>query len=858
MANLITCANGLFTAQATWALCQTDGTRIGNVTTAWATTTANGNGTAFTASTNSQVDGVALRINLRNANTSPTNTLRVWLRCHTNTTDLAWCNVAVSEIPYSTSAMQNGGWMFFKFGSPVTLATGNSYSIVANISATTPAVSLQSSNATQLAFCQLLRTTTTQTPNTGDDLYITGEWDGSANPATSIGTRLVTMDNANSSLDYGSNVNESGQREAIGISKNGILRVGGPNAGDPPAANTQYYLKLSGSLVVFSGGQLDIGTIANPIPRDSSCVIEFDTAANKQYGFSVRPTSIFNSQGLSRSSTNTTSVMCMLSSNVAIGATTLPVTGDTGWANGDEIIIAPTSRTYSEYDFRALNGAANATHLVVNTALTYAHIGTSPYWCEILNTTRNIKFRAANTASLSYAAIYHDCNTDVDWTQLDAMPITLYFDTVAVNTQFHYCSFRTPGVAATCITVGSSSADAFIFQHSTFYGYGFGSNFITVPALSTKTNWRVSDLYAIGTTAYGYNFSDEDGIIDNIYAAGVGGASTGAIALGDTVAWVNQQGNTANLYAHSCGQGVATTSSFRNGGTYNIWAYRNTAGGVMWGSQQAYIHWVNRKLMVFAWGNGTYNLNLSGAFVNCVVNGSLAGETSFATTDGIKRTSPGTTYVSVADINFDGMSFGVVAGANTTHANNDVNWTSAVNEKATLKFRNCNFLSTNQIGGFTTSGYGSSYHLSRWQQTSGGVHKSYYNYRGTVTCNTTIYRTAAPSEQLSPAITSPETKLESSIKRIALTQGATANVSVYVRKDASYNGGAPRLMQRYNPAIGLNSNDAVLATSSLAVADTWYVVTGTCAAVTDDGIIEVYVDCDGTAGSIFLDDWAAV
>jgi hypothetical protein len=360
----------------------------------------------------------------------------------------------------------------------------------------------------------------------------------------------------------------------------------------------------------------------------------------------------------------------------------------------------------------------------------------------------------------------------------------------------------------------------------------------------------------MGMTGVSFTFTDEEGIIDNIYVSGCGATSTIAISLADTAAFVNQNGNTANLYAHSCGQGVTFSNGPRFGGYYNITAWRNNAGGLNWGAAQGYQAYVNRNLTVFAWGNGTYNLNLSGSFVNCAVNGSLAGETSFATTDGIKRTSPGTTYISAVDLTFDNMTFGVIAGANTTHANNDVNWSSANYEKAVLNFRNCLFSSANEIGGFTTSGYGSSYHISRWDQVSGGAHRSYFNNKGFVTCNTTTYRTSAPSEQLTPTIVSPESKLESGIKRVALASGATANVSVYVRKDSAYNGTAPRLIQRANPAIGVNT-DVVLATSSLTLADTWYLVTGTTAAVIDDGVIEVHVDCDGTAGSIFLDDWTA-
>jgi hypothetical protein len=654
--------------------------------------------------------------------------------------------------------------------------------------------------------------------------------------------------------DYGSNVNESNQREAIGISKNAILRVGGPNAGDPPANATNYYLKLSGSLTVFSGGQLDLGTVANPIPRDSSCIIEFDTAASKQYGLRILPTSIFNAQGLSRAD-GFNIFVANLTSNMAIANTTVNIDQETGWLSGDEIVLAPTSRTYTDYDFKALSNNAATGTLTVNSGVTYAHLGTSPYWCEVGLLSRNIKIRAANPGSLAYASIYHDCNTDVDWTEWSAVPITTYYDAVNVNTQFHYCSFRSPGIAAALFTISNASSDAFIIRYGVFFGHGYATSGVTVSALTTKTNWRVSDCYAFAMGGIGFSLTDEEGNVDNLYGAGAGGASSAQIALLDTSAFAAQQGNTANLYAHSGGIGVNFAGGPRFGGYHNIIAWRNAAGGVLWGAAQPYQQYVNRKLTVFAWGNANYNLTLVGSFINCAVNGSMAGETAFATTDGVKRTSPGTTYISTAELSFDGMSFGIATGANTTHANNDVNWSSALYEKATLYFKNCLFSSANEIGGFTTSGYGSSYHLSRWDQVSGGSHKSFFLARGTITCNTTTYRTAAPSEQLTPAIVAPESKMESGIKRVALTQAATANVSVYVRKDSVYNGTAPRLMQRANPAIGV-TNETVLATSSLTLADTWYLVTGTTAAVTDDGVIEVYVDCDGTAGNIFVDDWS--
>lgn len=850
MAFIVSAANGLFSNASTWRVCDTAGSRFGNVTTATALSTSNTNTTAFTASTNTQVDGVALRINLRGSGT-PANTLRVWLRCHSNTTDIAWCNVSVSDIPFATSALQNGGWVFFKFGSAVTLASGNSYSIVCNLNSTNTTVSIQSSNATALASAQLLRSTTAQAPAAGDDIFVFGEMDGSTNPATVL-TRLVTMDNT-ANTDFGSDVNESFNREALSVSKNGILRWGGPTAGDPPAVATNYYLLLSGSLTVFNGGQLDIGTIANPIPRDSSAIIDFDTAASKQYGLYGRVGSIINIQGLSRTS-GFDVVTCNLISNVSAGNTTVLTDQETGWLNGDEVVLAPTTRTYTDWDFVSLSGNANAAGFTVNTALGFDHLGTSPYYCEVLLLSRNIKLRAANTARASFVSLYVDSNTNVDWCQFESTPVALTISSAAVNATFDYCSFTTPGNTGNMFAVSGVTSDAFALRDSVFYGYGRASTFVTLPALTT-TNWRVSNCYAVGASSTAYAFVSEAGIIDNIYAAGIGSSSTTAISLADTNAFVAQQGNTANLYAHSCGQGVTFAGGPRFGGLHNIVAWRNNSGGVNWGPAQPYQHYINRKLVIFAWGNGTYNLQLAGAFVNCAVNGSMAGETSFATTDGIKRVASGTTYHCPVEISFDGMSLGVASGANVAHANNDVNWTASTYEKAQLYFKNCLFGSANEVGGFTTSGYGSSLHVSRRDQTSGGAHYSYYNNRGQITCNTTVFRTAAPSEQLTPTVVSPESKLPSGIKRVAVASGATANVSVYLRKDTLYSGSAPRLMQRANPAIGVTS-ETVLATAALANADTWYLVSGTTAAVIDDGVLEVYVDCDGTTGSIFIDDWS--
>jgi hypothetical protein len=119
--------------------------------------------------------------------------------------------------------------------------------------------------------------------------------------------------------------------------------------------------------------------------------------------------------------------------------------------------------------------------------------------------------------------------------------------------------------------------------------------------------------------------------------------------------------------------------------------------------------------------------------------------------------------------------------------------------------------------------------------------------------NDTTYRTAAPSEQLVPKTTA--SKLESSVKRFAVTSGSTASVGVYAYRDAAYDGNPARLVIKQHNGAGY-TEDTVAATMSTSTG-AWENLTTTIAAVPRDVVLEVCVDCDGTTGSIYLDDWSA-
>jgi hypothetical protein len=127
--------------------------------------------------------------------------------------------------------------------------------------------------------------------------------------------------------------------------------------------------------------------------------------------------------------------------------------------------------------------------------------------------------------------------------------------------------------------------------------------------------------------------------------------------------------------------------------------------------------------------------------------------------------------------------------------------------------------------------------------------------------NHNISSDTVPSEQLTPK--SRDIKLVSSSKFVAVDVDQVLNqITVYVRKStaangSAYNGSDPRLILKANPSIGIY-DDIVLDTMPEA-AGSYVQLSGAGfipAAV--QSVYEFYVDCDGTAGWIDIDNWEAI
>lgn len=228
-------------------------------------------------------------------------------------------------------------------------------------------------------------------------------------------------------------------------------------------------------------------------------------------------------------------------------------------------------------------------------------------------------------------------------------------------------------------------------------------------------------------------------------------------------------------------------------------------------------------------------------FVSCAFNGGSGASLSQTSTQ-INTTLGGT----VGAI-FDSCSFGDVQTASGFITLTSSGFTN-------ITFRKCTIVDTvtiaSQSGLLATQDFTSVIAFDKFNNTSGS-HRAYKQY-GRTESDQSTFNTAAPSEALLPNDASG--KLPSGSKKLAVASGTTATVSVYVRKSATYNGNQPRLIVKANSIAGITT-DTVLDTMTVGT-ESWEQLSGTTATVSDDCVLEVYVDCDGTAGTVNVDDWS--
>lgn len=859
MASLLTTATGNFTTAGTWGLVDST-SELDSEAGSTAISTSTLDSSTFTPGTVT-VDGIAIKLAARAS--SPSGTFTVTLRNNTSSLDVDSVTVNVSDLPASGL-----GWVFFKFSSSHLLLGATLYDVRVVCSATGSQVTLYR-NATSNNWSRKLRTTTTQAPASGDQLVMSNELTG----AGTNNAITVTLDNT-ATTSFGPTVS-GGPPQGIVVSNGATFNCG-------TSASTAYYLKWKGVFLICGGGTVNFGTSGTRIPATSSLTLFMDSAVDKDSEIQCQAGGIFNCYGATKNA------YARLTVDKIATNTIITVDATTGWQNSDIVAFSPSGASISQHERRTISTVDSATQVTLTAGLTNSHSGTSPQQNFLLNCTRNIKIQGASTSLrgrfkvlAAWGNIYCDSVEFVTDKLLDTTNANtvLYLAPTTNSVTIINCAFNASAAGAgnniTCLFIDGASSNNYTIDTCVFYDW---QREMIRNSTTTGTNWAIQNNIALWGGAGGlpmFTMQDTGGIFNgNI---GISNQSNGSlISYGEATTW--NMITPANFNNNQCWQ---SSTGFSFGGTQDL-AINNGSGGALSIQNLTTNRCINgikikgrfRKLIIDTWtsfGSGNSNTSQSAAilFNNSFggnvygFNWTLSGDTTVASYNGI----------SIDDNNNGGRlklflyncTFGVASGIRNAFANADINLVYPDQTNIQVIANKCNFASptnflnlTNsnqQIAGDHIDDNGSYLCAQDWGQVSGD-HRTFVP-QGNIKLDTVIFNSGSPSERLTPNTASY--KLRSGSMKTAVTSGGNRTISVTVRKSvsgdaggANYNGNQPRLIVRRNDAMGVSA-DTVLAT---ATTSGWETLSGTIGSVSEDGVLEAYVDCDGTAGWINVDDWA--
>lgn len=819
VATLVSRATGNFTAATTFFTADAT-SELDSEAASTAVSTTNLDSAAFTPGAIT-VDAICVKLASRIA--SPTGTFTATLRNSTGGLDVASVTINVSDIPSGGK-----GWLCFKIGSNLLLAATN-YIIRVVCSATGGQVTLFR-NATADNWSRQLVTTTGAAPAVNDKLIFVGEHTGAGTGTTFE----ITIDN-DTTTSFGPTVSGGPPQ---GITINNRATVSFKTAGG--AING--YLKWKGILAIYAGGTLNAGTSGVPMPSGYTATLEMDSVANVDTGIVVEG-GTFNAYGLTKTVINT-----LLNTDEAAASTVIGVVATTGWLVSDELGFASTTRTNTQSEKKTILTVDSATQVTLTAGLTNAHSGTSPTQAEVINLTRNVKIRGISAALNGYVLIKGALGTTT-WQYVEASNLGSgtvdkrgidYQGTASCTTNLQYCAFRD-------------------FTHASAYGIHCSGGSDTGLTVSNNVFYRIGQCFFLRMGTSGtWTFSNNICILTDTNYIGIYLLDTGGTFTGNTIAgatgggiWIDEAGAAItafnNITVHSCSdRGIYLKTSFADGFTMsNLTVWRNSSYGLYFENAQ-YAGYTIDTLVAF--GNATANIGYpSGGqhYYPIYKNITSNGDTTFATTYGFYFTQLAFAMVGMRLLTAD---FSTVAGIKTAHTSD-------------IQFGNTNFAEV--LGSMVKLGapptnvnsqiLGTRICISEYQQTTGN-HFALYK-RGSLQADedTVVFNTATPSWKGTPG--SATIKACSPVKMYEVNNAETKVVSVYVRKSTSYNGGQPRLIVKANPSLGITS-DTVIDTMVVAV-DTWEQLTANAVtAAPRDGVIECYVDFDGTVGFVNVDDWA--
>ena len=782
-------------------------------------------GTAIPAATT--IDAIMLKLQTRSTTLGGTLSVRLFNVTAGAVVAGTTVTININDMPTPASIPT---WMTFKFAAPITTVAGNSYRVELSTSVAASATFMRKS-ATAGDWTIGLRTTTQQVPTSGDQVLICGDYTG----AGAANSYTVTM-NATTGVTLGTSVTNN---TALEVSARGSLAW----ETDP---STNYPMTLNGDFVVNQEGAVTIGTLSLPMPSDSSAILTMNVTANVQYGVLIRGNGSFTTYGASKTT------KAYLAANANVAATSITTSVATGWASGNTLAIASTSRLPGECEQVTMSGAASGTSVPIS-ALIALHEGSAlsnVAKAEVINLNRNVVIKGVSITLQTYIFATQAAQIVCGFTEFQFMGSAgtntrgVEIQATAGSQSFTGCSFRNFEVSSSIGLYCNTVTPNINVQNCVFYRIiGTSMNSAANNTTSTIT-WN--DCWSIGGTNMNqtgsYLIGSNLGTFTNLNAAN---STFASYAIAFTGSLVQTPYTVNNIISHSnTGPNISitTSSDFTNTAALftNFLTYRSLFDGLIFSGTQ-------NVLMdtLYSFGNATRGISYSLAFDIKLKNINVWSEASYIQTAGI-------VFANHADnLVIENGNVGV-AGAHTTADINDV----CPRNQHNLIIENVNFGSPTLAAGFSNYTPKTYTAIARLNAVAGS-HRSYYKY-GILSSDTTFFQTLSPSVRMTP--NSATQKFRGPTKIAAVASGKSLKVSVWVRKSVvgdgtTYNGNEVQLIVLSNAAAGISA-DTVIATSTVASNGAFELITGTTSAVTDNVALEFLVACDGTLGWINVDRWS--
>lgn len=819
MARLVSRASGNWTAAATWKVVEGAGLQAAE-TAETNSTTAYVNCPAFTVGAGIVMTCVVLLVR----RLSSTGTFSVQLSDDNGATATREVVVNTADLPIGTS------FVCFVLPSNLTGDGGADYRV--GIKSSTAATVAVRRDATAANWTKLIVNNTTQAPVAADILYELGELTGAG-----AGSDLTVTMNETATTQYGE----------VNIGHRGIEAWAN-------AAATAYVQRVNGNKNVWGNGFLDMNPGGTRTPTDTTKIQEFVCASAGQFGLRLLANHRFRSKGF-----NKTAVRIRLSADEAAGQSVISVDTATGWKNGDSVGFGSTSKTASQSEEHTLAADAGATTITLTGTLASAKAGVAPTQGVVVLLTHTNKLRSTSSVNLTYVEVNPDvngvANVDIDWTE---------FQYVGTSTSSRY-GFRIITGVISGITVDKTSwrdntsrvlsaegtaTGGWSWTDCVAWKCGAATNQRTIRVEATSaTNWTLRGLTVLapGADCLDVELLDMGGTIEDLLI----GSKTSVngnpgLALGDP-----NGGTIDGLEMMAIAQNtewIAASATPALGPTTirNFLLWRST--GISTNGCIVLSNMVDLTLedgQILGVGNAIFmdDGTVRGLLVRRVVMSGL-------TTDGANLTGlclRPNAAISYIQARFEDCDFGVAAGVYDVNATADLQVQTTL-PVAEITLVNCRMGSATEVTGEASMALGS--FIARQQHDQTVVH-NVLTPVGTLAYDTTITHLGSPTYRLTPS--SATVKLRTDGRKrdhwlIAANTSQIITVNCPVRLDAAYNGAMPRLIILANPALDIDA-DLVLDTHAGGTG-AFETLTGATAALPRAGVLEVIVDCDGTAGFV--------